>query len=257
MSDTAAAPTSRPQGHEAQILRRLEELALLQRVALLGPERIFDFVFDDRDVRMFLPNAAHDIVQRIILTHGMFYEAGDLRKVTPHITPGAVVADIGANIGNHTVFFSLIAGAAEVHAFEPMRTTFRTLTRNVEINRLSGAHLHNVALGTREATASVAEFKQADIGASRIAVDASGRYPVRSLDSFALPRLDFAKIDVEGHAIEVLDGARETLARCRPVIWVELWPQWNEVEPGDHKLRSLGYRLLTSMNAANHIYVPA
>lgn len=256
MSDSAPPSPPRPQGQDVQILRRLEELALLQRIALLGPERIFDFVFDDREVRMFLPYAAHDVVQRIILTHGMFYEAGGLRKVMTHIRPGAVVADIGANIGNHTVFFSLIAGAAEVHAFEPMRTTFSTLERNVAINRLANVNLHNVALGARGAAASITTFKQTNIGATRIAVDEGGCYPVRSLDSFALQRLDFAKIDVEGHATEVLDGARETLARCRPVIWVELWPQLNEVEPGDRMLRSQGYRLLESLNVANHIYVP-
>lgn len=258
MSASKPETPSRPAvTHEVQVLRRLDDIALMQRIALLGPERIFDFVFDDRDVRMFLPNAAHDVIQRIVLTHGMFYESGDLRKSLEHIRPGAVVADIGANIGNHTLFFSLIAGAAEVHAFEPMRTTFRTLRRNVELNGLANVHLHNVALGAREATAGITAFKQSNIGATRLAVEQGGRYPMRTLDSFALQRLDFAKIDVEGHAIEVLDGSRETLERCRPVVWVELWPQLNEVEPGDRKLQSLGYRHLVSMNVANHLYVPA
>lgn len=256
MSGSEAPPPPRPPALDAQILRRLDDIALLHRAALLGPERIFDFVFDDRDVRMFLPNVTHDIVQRIILTHGMFYEAGDLRKARPHIRPGAVVADVGANIGNHTVYFSLVAGAAEVHAFEPMRTTFRTLERNVAINGLARVHMHNVALGAHEAAASIAEFKQVNIGATRIAVEEGGRYPVRTLDSYALPALDFLKIDVEGHATQVLEGARQTLARCRPMIWVELWPQLNEVEPGDRLLRSLGYHLVSSMNAANHLYAP-
>lgn len=205
---------------------------------------------------MYLPNVTHDIVQRIILTHGMFYEAGDLRKVLQHIRPGAVVGDVGANIGNHTVFFSRIAGAAEVHAFEPMRTTFRTLARNVEINHLTGVRAHNVALGSREATARIQSFKSSNIGATRIEIEAGARYPVRTLDSFALQRLDFLKIDVEGHAIEVLDGARDTLARLRPLIWIELWPQLGELEPGDRMLRSLGYGLHTTLNAANHLYAP-
>jgi FkbM family methyltransferase len=256
---SASNPQSPPRPavpNEVQTLRRLEDIALMQRIALLGPERIFDFVFDDRDVRMFLPNATHDVIQRIVLTHGIFYESGDLRKSLEYIRPGAVVADIGANIGNHTLFFTLIAGAAEVHAFEPMRTTYRTLRRNIEINGLTQVQAHNVALGAREASANIAAFKLSNIGATTIAVAQDGAYPVRTLDSYALGRLDFVKIDVEGHAVEVLDGARETLARCRPVIWVELWPQRDEVGPGDSMLRSLGYRLLSSMNLANHLYVP-
>ena len=43
----------------------------------------------------------------------------------------------------------------------------------------------------------------------------------RTLDSFDLAECQFIKIDVEGHELEVLNGAKETLARCRPTVLVE------------------------------------
>lgn len=44
----------------------------------------------------------------------------------------------------------------------------------------------------------------------------------RTLDSFALPTVDFVKIDVEGHELEVLKGARALLERDHPTLLVEI-----------------------------------
>jgi len=41
------------------------------------------------------------------------------------------------------------------------------------------------------------------------------------LDAFGLARLDILKIDVEGMEADVLVGARDTLRRCRPILYVE------------------------------------
>jgi FkbM family methyltransferase len=46
--------------------------------------------------------------------------------------------------------------------------------------------------------------------------------PVRTLDGVYAGDVGFIKIDVEGHEIEVLDGARETIERCRPNLLVEV-----------------------------------
>jgi hypothetical protein len=52
---------------------------------------------------------------------------------------------------------------------------------------------------------------------------ASEQVPVTTIDSLALPRLDFFKIDVEGMEIDVLQGARETIRKWQPWCWVEFW----------------------------------
>jgi hypothetical protein len=45
---------------------------------------------------------------------------------------------------------------------------------------------------------------------------------IRTLDDFGLMNVRFVKADVEGSEREVLDGARATLARDRPIILLEL-----------------------------------
>ena len=52
-----------------------------------------------------------------------------------------------------------------------------------------------------------------------------------TIDSLNLSRLDMIKIDVERMELEVLEGAKATLERFRPIIIVE---QLKAIEGGDH-----------------------
>jgi FkbM family methyltransferase len=56
---------------------------------------------------------------------------------------------------------------------------------------------------------------------------------VRTLDSFGFSDVRFIKADVEGSEREVLDGARETIARDRPALLLELLSGTHE-DPGAH-----------------------
>lgn len=236
------------------LTRQIEELTALQRLAMLGEERIFDFLYEDRRVRLHLPYAHIDKVQRYILQRSTFFEARLLAEVGHLVPPRGVVVDAGANIGNHTVFFSLFAGAAEVIAFEPMRETFAILQRNVFLNGLTGVRCINQALGEVQGSAALGVYRADNMGMTSMALERSGGYPVTTLDSLALPTLDLLKIDVEGSQVSVLRGAAETLRRLKPVVWVELRPQFSEVAEGDATLAALGYRKDQVLSQTDFIY---
>ncbi len=65
--------------------------------------------------------------------------------------------------------------------------------------------------------------------------------PQVSIDSLALDRVDFIKIDVEGMELDVLRGAEMTLRMCRPRLWIE-WIKTNRVVLLD-LLAALNYRV--------------
>jgi FkbM family methyltransferase len=227
------------------LLSRLNELIRLQQLALLGPERVLEFAHLDNWVRMHLPLAGQDVIQKRILAQRSFFEPTQLADIRRHVAPGSVVIDAGANIGNHSLYFAMICRAKQVHAFEPMRVAFATLRKNIELNALQDTIVaHNVAVGAREGTADLLRYVEHNTGGTVLGLDRPGFYPVVPIDSLRLERCDFLKMDVEGGQIAALDGAAETLARCRPLVWVELRSKRSEFDAGNAKMQSMGYRLL-------------
>lgn len=238
------------------LTRKMDEVRAAILLQSMGPERVLDFIAFDTPVRMHLPYAATDAVQRIILLAHNFYEAHQMTAVRPFIPAGAVVVDAGANIGNHTLFFAKVCGAAEVHAFEPLHTIFAVLERNVALNGLTNVRCHNMALGAAAGRAALASFPTQNIAASQFTLGDGSAYPVVALDSIAFDRLQLLKIDVEGMHVPVLQGARATLARHRPRIWIEMRPSFEEFEPGDALLRELGYRQTLKLSQVDFLYEP-
>ena len=238
--------------------RYLDAMLQLAKLQMLGPERISSFLFDDRLVRLHLPYAHTDAVQGSILRASGFFEGDLLEAVRPLIAPGGVIVDAGANIGNHTVFFAMFCGAAEVIAFEPMRRTFEVLDRNIHLNDLRNVRAVNQALGEAPGSAALAYYAGSNMGGTTLEM-AGGDYPVTTIDALELPRLDFLKVDVEGNHVPVLRGAARTLARCRPTIWVELRPARGEVESGEAALQALGYRRVGQVGRSvnDHLFAPA
>ncbi len=134
--------------------------------------------------------------------------------------------DIGSNWGYFTLYAASNHSRLTVHAFEPMPATYQDLTGCVTQARLSDlVTCHNLALSNADGEA----FLQIPDGLhSGIAeVSKSGgttRIATRRLDSLGLPGPDFVKMDVEGHEIEVLNGAKEALKASRPFIIFESKP---------------------------------
>ena len=49
--------------------------------------------------------------------------------------------------------------------------------------------------------------------------------PCRTIDSYNFTDVDAIKIDVEGSELMVIEGAQDTIARCRPAVQVEIVPK--------------------------------
>ena len=176
------------------------------------------------------------------------------RKLCPN--PNTIL-DIGMNIGMNTIEYS--TWAKRVIGFEPVTSTYNLALDNIadnkqktildkgwfklddgsfaSLNMTGKIETHNIALGPTNSSIEM-HIKKND-GHNRVAND-NGEWtsptgkPIKrnegykrapaiqkTLDSFNYKNVDYIKIDVEGYELCVLQGAKKTIERCRPIIQVE------------------------------------
>jgi FkbM family methyltransferase len=161
---------------------------------------------------------------------------------------GDTIFDIGANIGNHAMFFSRQTGnSGKVFSFEPQPQIFYMLCGNLALNSITNVTPINTAVGKEEGylwLPDVDYSKENNFGGISLQAIHDGlRIPVTTLDHYIdVARADLIKIDVEGMEHEVISGAKELILKFKPVLFVEN----DRVEKSEalvKLIRSLGYKL--------------
>jgi FkbM family methyltransferase len=133
-----------------------------------------------------------------------------------------IVFDVGANVGDYTAALIDAIDNPSIHCFEPSQTAFALLQKRYEATR--EIHLNNAGLGAEEMThALYADKPGSGMGSIYprrldhlgIDVHAVEEVQIYRLDTYCahhgIERIDFLKIDTEGHELSVLRGAGEML----------------------------------------------
>lgn len=157
------------------------------------------------------------------------YEPQILDVIAKYLKKGSVLVDIGANIGQHSMFSASIVGnTGKIYSFEPIPYVYNQLLDSIKINRFEDIiTTHNVALG-KETKTETLYIETNNVGGSSI-VRHHGKeaekitIDVRRGDDLLgkIPHINMIKIDVEGYENEVLAGMYKTLIKHRPVIILE------------------------------------
>jgi FkbM family methyltransferase len=143
------------------------------------------------------------------------------------IKPGWTVLDVGANIGALTLPLAKLVGPkGQVFAFEPQPENYALLQKNIEQNQLeSTVTTYDCALGAGQTTIRVpplASLGHNNYGGFELHDNDFGdQVAIRPLDSLVLDAVHFMKVDVEGSEADVLRGAKDTIQRFRPILYVE------------------------------------
>ncbi len=142
------------------------------------------------------------------------------------VRQNSIALDIGANKGVWS--FQLSKLCPKVHAFEPNPKMYAVLAHCAPDN----VETHPVALSNETGTSKMYIPKRSNgsysnQGASLSTVIAEKDHQeinveTRKLDDYEFENIGFIKIDVEGFEMSVLEGAKETLARCHPILIIEM-----------------------------------
>lgn len=179
-----------------------------------------------------LVNTADVYVGQAIAFYGEYGEL-EMAFMRQLLQPGRDVVEVGANIGSHTVPLARAAEAMgrRLLAIEPQPVLFQNMCANVALGRLLNVQAENCACAAQPGWLSFAPQDYTRIGNfGGVAMEAGpqasdGHQRVRSvpLDDLVDDSWDVGllKIDVEGFEQEVLEGARRTIARHQPYIYIE------------------------------------
>jgi FkbM family methyltransferase len=160
-----------------------------------------------------------NLIERVIADTGV-WEPAETVAVKRCIRPGHVCIDVGANIG----YFSLLMAklGATVHAFEPTTYGFERLSGNLALNTNLRTSIVAHRKGLSDRACEITEALEARFSLRMLAHDHLERMQFETLDAdWTAKRIDFLKIDVDGHDTEVVRGARESLRRHRPTVMAE------------------------------------
>jgi len=241
----------------------IQTYQLRNKIALQNDQNVVELPCGTKCHVPFYPD---DPIQTLWVEGRRFYEQEILEDLQRYIPEGSTILDIGANAGNHSLYWARHSGAKRIHSFEPLPMTFRVLQENIRLNGLEEIIIaHNLGLGDKNECAildkfipiSMVEtcFKSVGSGEER---RAKTPFKFATLDSLALAeeKIHFIKIDVEGFERQVLTGAYNTLHVHKPILFIESFPE-NFAFVKDF-CKTIGYRdpIYYPGDADNYLFLP-
>jgi len=183
----------------------------------------------DRRTRLWVPSSWESGIAAV-------HEKAALALAATMIRKDAVIYDIGANLGLYSILLSRIAGpGSQVYCIEANPAALYFLQANLTLNRVPRFEILPLAIF---GTATTIDFR---INYRNLLVGIAGKLPYLGkpghvigvsatplddlIDRHGLRAPDFIKMDIEGAEAHAIAGMRQTIARHRPAILMELHGQ--------------------------------
>ncbi len=210
-----------------------------------------------KDVRFHLPDPG-DHVQGIISREKGFYEADMLSDMRTRLRHDQLVLDVGAHIGNHTIFFGVIC-CSKVVAIEPNPHLFEILKKNIALNQLDDKVIAlGQAAGNKPGLGRLSIPDPRNLGKTQVIRADNGDTEIVRIDDLHLNSpVSLLKIDVEGSEVSVLKGAKKTIQQDHPLIYVEAIEEENLADILE-LLSESGYWAVGNFNwTPTYLFMPA
>lgn len=194
-------------------------------------------------------------IDNYIFLYGV-YESFILDIIDDYLHPEMTFVDIGANIGQHSMYAASIVGKeGSVYAFEPIPHVYEQLIASSKANHFESIiHAKNFAIGEKDSTETLYVSAKNIGGSSLVNQEESTEkitVTIKNGDTelLSLPKIDMVKIDVEGYEYEVLSGIEQSLTKHHPVMLLEFSGYFYEKQHANNGgkilslLKNIGYTI--------------
>lgn len=147
-----------------------------------------------------------------------------------HQNSETVFLDIGANVGNHSLFMSKYA--KKIHAFEPNPVARNVLESHISLNKVKNIEVHACGLGDKNKITAFYASKQYHVLHGSFCKEHNTLNEYYSdlevkcgddlVTELGIKNIDIIKIDVEGYEEKVLYGLMKTIEKNRPMVIIEV-----------------------------------
>lgn len=185
----------------------------------------------------FILDNPNDIIQGH-LARGKFYEEDYLKLMKQHCPDNAVILDLGANVGNHAIYFDKFFNPKIIYVIEPIPRFYKMLLCNIALNYCHRVNVDFIGLALADRTCigyPHTVYGEDNLGSTRLSPEPFSLeceenrkflfdpvQVVKGDDIFKDIRIDFIKMDIESMEMVALAGLSETIAKYRPVIFIEI-----------------------------------
>lgn len=148
------------------------------------------------------------------------------------VKDGDVILDVGANLGYYALNFAQRSIGGSVYCFEPDPHNFRKLKKNISQNDFSNIKLFNYGLGKESGSFYLGVIDKHNTGMNSVVSEknadivSQSEIHIKALDQvdeiLNLKKIDLIKVDIEGYEYHFLLGARQTITKHHPLVFMEL-----------------------------------
>lgn len=228
---------------------------LLQQIA--NKLAMKDNIWQINKTKFYTPLYPVDFIQKHLVDKNEFFEQHLLKELDQYLPEDAIILDLGANIGNHTLYWLTAStkNINKVYSFEPVKETFDILQKNIELNNLQDrVNIYNVGLYDKETNAEIAKFDMNNIGGTSLK-EGNGDLILKRLDDIQIDEahIDFMKIDVENLELQLLKGGVQLINKFKPTIFIESWPDFYS-KVNDFLIKN-GYKKIKNFDSHNYLYI--
>jgi FkbM family methyltransferase len=232
-----------------QVSRRAIMMTVLAALSVVAGVAITLYVIELRrplvaevpGLGKFFIRDPNDMVESLLL-QGQPWEPWTVSTFQKYVKPGMHVVDFGAYNGVHSIALAKLVGEkGRVYSFEPNPISFNLFKRNIKLNGLDGRIIaYPFAVSDHASNAGLVADIEHNLGGALLCTaediqakvkgcEVLAKSPIQTVriddavERWFPERIDFAKIDIEGHEDRLLAGARAWIKRDRPIIHVEIW----------------------------------